>query len=176
MERICNTMLLEYSLLYYEGGVANAYFWDKDDDDFGCCVCVKKGNFYKISNLTYYFKDVEDEKDISAGGWSSINLFDVVFDGDKVTYKLMTTVVLEVNSSKTGTFEVMGNVTKKYEKTMDIPSKEVEMFHLVNICSLVEHKVSQIRQNDLNTTYLTKSHMAICGVRYEYKDQAKIEK
>jgi capping protein beta len=52
METICNKMLQEYSTLYYEGGVANAYFWDKEDDDnFSCCICVKKGIIYLVHLL-----------------------------------------------------------------------------------------------------------------------------
>jgi hypothetical protein len=69
-------------------------------------------------------KDVDAEKGISEGGWNSINLIDVIFDGDKVTYKLRSTVVIEVNSTKGGEFNCMGNVTRKYEKTRDVPKKE----------------------------------------------------
>ena len=72
----------------------------------------------------FFLQDVENEKDISDGSWSSINLFDVVFDDNKVTYKLMVTVVIGVKSTKTGEFECVGNLTKKYEKTMDVPDKE----------------------------------------------------
>ena len=38
-------MLDEYTKLYYEGGLANAYFWSKMGDDFSCCVVIKKGKF-----------------------------------------------------------------------------------------------------------------------------------
>jgi len=82
--------------LYYENdGTCNAYFWDKEDDDFSCCVVVKR--------------DV-NEGDSS---WNSINLFDVCFDSGEVTYKLMTTVFLELKDNTNGDFMIMGNSTKK---------------------------------------------------------------
>ena len=43
-------MLIEYEKLYYKGGLANSYFWNKDGDDFSCCVVIKKSNpFITIS-------------------------------------------------------------------------------------------------------------------------------
>jgi capping protein beta len=62
-EQIANEMLQEYKILYYGDAVANAYFWGKEDENFACCFLVKK--------------NVEEEKGVKAGAWSSVNLFDV---------------------------------------------------------------------------------------------------
>ena len=36
-------MLLEYVKLYFENdATCNAFFWDKEDENFSCCVAVKK--------------------------------------------------------------------------------------------------------------------------------------
>jgi len=58
-----------------------------------------------------YFWDKEDDEGDSS--WNSINLFDVCFDSGEVTYKLMTTVFLELKDNTNGDFMIMGNSTKK---------------------------------------------------------------
>ena len=74
-------------------------------------------------------------------------MFDVVFDDGEVTYKLMTTVFLEVKNTgkKTGDFMIMGNATKKKNVTKSVPEKEDEKFHLMNMCKMVETQETYVR-------------------------------
>ena len=84
---------------------------------------------------------------MSEGSWNSINLLEVSFDEDKVTFTLMTTIFIEVknNIKDGGNFMIMGNSTRKSEKTFDIPEKEEECFYLCKICSMIEEQESSIR-------------------------------
>ena len=59
---------------------------------------------------------------------------------------MMTSVVIEIQNSTEGrNFSVMGNMSKKHEKTLKMPKKDFEMFHMVNLCELVEERETDIR-------------------------------
>lgn len=110
-------MVQEYKHLYYGDAIANAYFWDKEDDNFACCFLIKK--------------TVAEEKGVRSGAWSSVNLFDVTFNGEhtEATFKLVTTVIIEVGvtTKKVGDFSIMGNVDKKTSQTIQLSTKNEEM-------------------------------------------------
>ena len=73
---------------------------------------------------------------------------------------MMTSIVIDMenkNNSNGTNFQVNGNITRRHEKTMDLPKKEMEMFHLVNICSLVEERESVLRSQYLGGIFLGKT-------------------
>ena len=76
--------------MYYEGGIANAYFWSRDEDteDYNCALLVKK--------------DISEMKGITNGSWNSNNQFDVKIEGDQVIFSLVTTIVLEIVCKEKG--------------------------------------------------------------------------
>lgn len=83
MEVTANLVFNEYRNLYYEGGISSCYFWDKDDGGFATAWLIRK--------------DVDKVKGIEKGSWSSINVVDVKNVGSKWTYKITSSVVLEMN-------------------------------------------------------------------------------
>ena len=52
---------------------------------------------------------------------------------------------------------IMGNTTKKSERTLSLPDREEEKFHLENICGMVEEAETFLRQANLDSIFLGKT-------------------
>ncbi|EGR29792.1 hypothetical protein IMG5_148740 [Ichthyophthirius multifiliis] len=156
LEEKANTLFQEYMKLYYQGGICNIYFWDKENGGFACAFLMKK--------------EVELAKGIKKGTWDSINVVDVKVDEQnkkKITYKCTGSVVLEMilNDDGAGDVNISGSLTKSkedvrlYDGNIDINS-----FHLENIGRIVEDLESVLRTH-LDTIYVGKTKENIFTTR-----------
>lgn len=143
LEQKANILFEEYRKLYYEGGTASLYMWDKEEGDFACAYLVKK--------------DVDNKRGVEKGTWDSINVIDVKVDKSKgkVTYKITTSIILDIKlkNNDCGDVAIAGTLTKQKEETRTLDQKFVDEFHLSNIGSMVEDMETWMRQ-ELDTIYL----------------------
>ncbi|CAD8169090.1 unnamed protein product [Paramecium octaurelia] len=157
LELKANAVFDEYRRLYYEGGLSSCYFWDKEDGGFATAWLIRK--------------NVEKTKGIEDGSWSSINVIDIKTDGkSKWTYKITTSVVLEMNiiqNQDVGKFNITGTLTKQKEESFEAPAgnKDLELFHIMKIGTLVEDVESYLRAQ-LDGVYFGKTKDIVFQTRF----------
>jgi capping protein beta len=166
LEEKAQILFSEYLKLYYEGGIVNTFFWDKEDGGFAGCVLIKK--------------ECEKIKGVTKGVWDSLNVFDVKQDNaggrNKQIYKITSTVVLEItmNTEQTGEVVLSGNLTKQREESYNHDDDSDET-HLARIGKLVEEVESSLRSN-LENVYFGKTKEIAFSTRFEegHKQNEKI--
>jgi len=105
---------------------------------------------------------VESNKEVDKGIWDSINFINVQFKKDgnriKVTYKLTTTIILQMFFKHTtcGEVDLSGSVTRQNEETYEIKSYLDNQFHIEKIGKMVEELESTLR-NQIEEVYFKKS-------------------
>lgn len=126
---------------YYQGGLSNIYFYDKDDGSFACAFVVKKCKeiiYYWVPIIIFYGIAVELKGDITQGTWDSINVVDVKTTDPskkKHTYKCTSSVVLEmeIKDQDAGSVNISGTLTKSvktviYEKNVGANNINIFIF------------------------------------------------
>ena len=138
IEITANDAFDTYRDLYYEGGLSSVYLWDLDDG-FAGVVLLKK--------------TIQASK--SENGWDSIHVFEALDRGRISTYKLTSTIILNITSesAQSGKIDLGGNLTRQIEQDMDV--KE-DNDHVCNIGRLVEEMEFKMR-NQLQEIYFGKT-------------------
>lgn len=157
IEEKAHILFLEYLKLYYEGGIVNTFFWDKEEGGLAGCILIKK--------------ECEKTKGVSKGVWDSLNVIDIKTDSvggkERQIYKITSTVVLELtlNNEQTGEVVLSGNLTKTKE---DIYNQEDDSdeTHLARIGKLVEEIETSLRSN-LEAVYFGKTKEIAFSTRFE---------
>ncbi|KAF8948446.1 hypothetical protein BGZ47_004835 [Haplosporangium gracile] len=158
LEIAANDAFDTYRELYFEGGVSSAYFWDLDDGAFAGVVLIKK---------------IGDGKGRTKGAWDSIHIFEVQEKARNAHYKLTSTVMLYMLSSKDelGDMNLSGSMTRQAEMdgTVDDPS-----MHIANIGRMIEDMETKMRHL-LKDVYFGKTKDTVNDLR-SIESLAKVRK
>lgn len=140
-----------YRDLYYEGsGLSSVYFWDSAEDEGA--NSLEEG----FAGVVLFKKETDDK----SGKWDSIHVFEIIPESATLaTYKLTTSVILDLRSSLSGqnSLSLSGSMTRQTEttQTLSLEGGTLEVAHLVNLGQLVEKAEYNIR-NLLQDVYFDK--------------------
>jgi len=131
VEIFSNEIFDIYRDLYFEGGVSSVYCWDLDDG-FASCILIKK------------VQDQSKKGQPMKGAWDSIHVVEVQDNKNKAHYKLISTVMLniETETGATGRVSLAGSLTRQDEK--DFPVSDANP-HVANIGRMVEEMEIKLR-------------------------------
>jgi capping protein beta len=150
MEIEMNELFDAYRELYYEGGTSSVYLWELAGG-FAGCFLIKK--------------NVENNEFVKTGTWDSIHVVECKEDstGKNATYKLTTTVMLNMNVDKSeiGNSNMSGSLTRQAEITS--PINEIKT-HFSNICKMIEDMEIDIRSN-IHELYILKTREIVNSIR-----------
>jgi len=121
-----------YRDLYYEGGVSSVYCWDFEGG-FALVILIKKT------------QDQSKKGQPMKGAWDSIHVLEVAEHKGQAEYKLISTVMLslETQTEQTGLVSLSGSMTRK--DTKQSPVNELNT-HIVNIGRMIEEMELKVRQ------------------------------
>ncbi|KAF9544517.1 hypothetical protein EC957_011913 [Mortierella hygrophila] len=158
LEIAANDAFDTYRELYFEGGVSSAYFWDLEDGAFAGVVLIKK---------------IGDGKGRAKGAWDSIHIFEAQEKARNAHYKLTSTVMLYMLSSKNelGDMNLSGSMTRQAEMDgiVDDPS-----MHIANIGRMIEDMETKMRHL-LKDVYFGKTKDTVNDLR-SIESLAKVRK
>eukprot|EP00002_Diphylleia_rotans_P029055 TRINITY_DN5887_c0_g1_i1.p1 TRINITY_DN5887_c0_g1~~TRINITY_DN5887_c0_g1_i1.p1 ORF type:complete len:275 (+),score=73.61 TRINITY_DN5887_c0_g1_i1:76-900(+) len=149
LEIVANDMFSSYMTQYYDDGLSSAYFWDLDGG-FACCILFKKiGDQARKASVK--------------GSWDSIHVMEVRPSNKRATYKLTTTVMLNMATATVaaGHVGLSGSLTR--QETRDLPVEGFDT-HLVNMGHMVEDMESRLR-NTLEEVYFSKTKNIVDDIR-----------
>lgn len=146
-----------YRELYYEGsGVSSVYLWDsgedegeeEDDDDSNDQNSIEQG----FAGVVLIKKESED----GLGKWDSTNVFEVIPNSkSSYTYKVTTSVTLDLQSIGDAAMYLSGSLTRQSETAQTISidgASSAETGHLINLGTLIEQAEYNVR-NSLQEVY-----------------------
>eukprot|EP00049_Salpingoeca_infusionum_P017450 m.353011 g.353011 ORF g.353011 m.353011 type:complete len:277 (-) comp16664_c0_seq1:212-1042(-) len=149
LEIAANQAFQVYTELYFEGGVSSVYLWDLDQG-FAGVVLIKK---------------VGDGSKKIKGCWDSIHVFEVqeAAKGQNATYKLTSTVMLWLETTKegSGVMQLGGSLTRQKEQTFTLTDSTP---HIANIGTMIEELENRMRSS-LNEIYFGKTHNIVNDLR-----------
>ena len=151
MEIEANSLFDTYRELYYEGGVSSVYLFDLDvGTGFAGAFLIKK----MVS---------DGDKFVNKGSWDSIHIVEVQEQGSKATYKLTTTVMLDmgIDNADVGNTNLAGSLTRQSEVTKSVSDTDT---HIVNMGRLIEDMEIDMR-NNMNELYILKTREVISSIR-----------
>jgi len=150
MEIEFNELFDAYRELYFEGGSSSVYLWDLENG-FAGCFLVKK--------------NVENDRYVKSGSWDSIHVVEATESDNKTraTYKLTTTVMLNMNVDKADVGETnwCGTVTRQSELNAALNETKT---HIFNIGRMIEDLETDMRTN-LNELYIMKTREIVNSIR-----------
>jgi capping protein beta len=149
LEVEANAAFEQYREMYFEGGVSSVYFWD-NDVGFAGVILIKKAGEGNNKNIK--------------GCWDSIHVIEVQerSTSTKVHYKLTSTVMLWLQTNKTGSG--MMNLGGSLMRQKEQDASTSDSTHIANIGRMVEEMENQIRQS-LNTIYFDKTKSILNSLR-----------
>jgi len=115
--------------------------------------------------------DVESKKEVDKGIWDSINFMNVQFRNEgnkiKVTYKLTTTIILQMSFKHNvcGVVDLSGSITRQNEETCEIKSYLDQQAHIEKIGKMIEDLESILRAQ-IEEIYFKKSQEVIDTCRF----------
>ncbi|KAK3804925.1 MAG: F-actin-capping protein subunit beta [Benniella sp.] len=149
LELAANEAFDTYRELYFEGGVSSVYLWDLDPGlGFAGVVLIKK---------------VGDSSRRMKGAWDSVHVFEVIEKNRNATYRLTSTVMLYMVTSKPELdhMNLSGSMTRQAEQEyiVDDPS-----MHVANIGRMVEDMEIKLRHL-LKDVYFGKTKDTVNNLR-----------
>jgi len=144
IETHANDLFQSYADQYYEGGIANAYFWDTEDE--------AEQNF---AGAVMFKKDGSGLRGVDKGIWDSIHVVDVKVGSDKKTakYELTATIILSM-ATEGGGLDLSGSVQRQTSK--ECKFDETYNSHLVNIGNMIQDMENSLRDK-LQSVYFDKA-------------------
>eukprot|EP01103_Thecamoeba_quadrilineata_P013037 TRINITY_DN3501_c0_g1_i1.p1 TRINITY_DN3501_c0_g1~~TRINITY_DN3501_c0_g1_i1.p1 ORF type:complete len:283 (+),score=49.50 TRINITY_DN3501_c0_g1_i1:41-850(+) len=142
MEVQANEVFDVYRGLYYEGGVASVYCWD-GPAGLAAAILIKKT------------QDQSKSGQPMKGVWDSIHVIEVEERGKVGLYKLVSTVILslETRNQATGRVSLAGNLTRQEER--ELPVDEYND-HVINFGRMIEDMEFKLRST-IETIYFGKT-------------------
>jgi len=121
-----------YRDLYYEGGVSSVYCWDFEGG-FAMVVLIKKT------------QDQSKKGQPMKGTWDSIHVLEVAEGKSSSDYKLISTVMLslETQTDQTGLVSLAGSLTRRDQKQCPVNDANT---HITNIGRMIEEMELKVRQ------------------------------
>ncbi|ELU08402.1 hypothetical protein CAPTEDRAFT_181882 [Capitella teleta] len=157
LEVQANQAFDQYREMYFEGGISSVYLWDLDHGFAGVILIKKAG---------------DGSKKIK-GCWDSIHVIEVQEKARASHYKLTSTVMLWLQTTKSGsgTMNLGGSLTR--QSSTDRPTPEMQS-HIVNIGQLIEEMENMMRST-LNEIYFGKTRDVVNDLRMlmSQSDQSK---
>lgn len=147
LEIDANNAFDTYRDMYFEGGVSSVYLWDLADG-FAGVILIKK---------------VGDGSKKIKGSWDAIHVVEVTEKGSQSTYKLTSTVMLWLQTSKSGSgiMNLGGSMTRQAEQTVTVNDANP---HIANIGHMVEDMEISMRST-LNEIYFGKTKDIVNDLR-----------
>ncbi|ODV64706.1 F-actin capping protein, beta subunit [Hyphopichia burtonii NRRL Y-1933] len=141
-----------YRDLYYDGaGASSVYLWDTAEEETEEEDSLSAG----FAGVVLFKKETED----NSGKWDSIHVFEVIPEGTtSATYKLTSSVILDLQNSSKGSLSLSGNLTRQIESSQHLSldgGVNLETAHLINLGTLIEKSESNVR-NLLQEVYFDK--------------------
>lgn len=160
LEIEANAAFEQYREMYFEGGVSSVYFWD-NDIGFAGVILIKKAGEGNSKNIK--------------GCWDSIHVIEVQerSTSTKVHYKLTSTVMLWLQTNKTGSG--MMNLGGSLMRQKEQDGSTSDSTHIANIGRMVEEMENQIRQS-LNTIYFDKTKSILNSLRSPVDGDEKVKR
>ncbi|KAH3665749.1 hypothetical protein OGAPHI_003937 [Ogataea philodendri] len=156
LETFANKSFDIYRELYYEGGISSVYFWDSEDDD------VDASGKIGFAGVVLLKKTVDSNNPKDGGSWDSIHVIEIIpGSGDKATYKVTSTVILDISNSDSLDIYLSGNLTRQTSKELEYKDSAS---HVSNVGSLVEDIESRLR-NLLQEVYFGKTKDILGDIR-----------
>lgn len=145
LEVVANDLFQEYANQYFEGGLANAYFWDgESDDSFGACVLIQK--------------DGSGIRGCEKGVWDSIHMVEVNIRKDGTAdYRLISTIILSIEMKK-GKANNELDLSGYMQRETSANGLPVNNFtkHVVNIGNLLQKQENSMTEQ-LQSVYFDKA-------------------
>ena len=154
IEQRANLVFDTYRALYYEGGCSSVYVWDLETDDgaFAACFVIKK-------------EIIEPQRRVSDGTWDSIHVIEVKpLAGGKAAYKVVTTIILQMRTSKGNAGDVLlsGSFTRQAkDKVLEVAGDDD---HVINMGKIIEEIEISVR-GEIEGLYLMKTREIVNNVR-----------
>jgi capping protein beta len=147
LEIEANTAFDTYREMYFEGGVSSVYLWDLDHG-FAGVILIKK---------------VGDGSKKIKGCWDAIHVVEVTEKGGQASYKLTSTVMLWLQTSKPGSglMNLGGSLTRQIEQASPVNDANP---HIANIGHMVEDMEISMR-SALNEIYFGKTKDIVNDLR-----------
>ncbi|VEU21356.1 DEKNAAC102737 [Brettanomyces naardenensis] len=156
LELFANDSFDIYRDLYYAGGVSSVYLWDTEEED------VDKSGKVGFDGVVLLKKKIEPSSLGNAGFWDSIHVFEVQPRGNgSATYKITSTVILDLTSSADIDMYLSGNLTRQTVKERNYTDASS---HVANIGSITEDIESNLR-NMLQEVYFGKTKDIVGDLR-----------
>lgn len=156
LEEFANDSFDIYRDLYFEGGESSVYFWDTDDED------VNKTGKVGFDGVVLLKKKITEKNGTSGGCWDSIHVFEVIPKSAGIaTYKITSTVILDLTNSGDPDMYLSGNLTRQTEKDRKYVDASS---HVSNVGSLIEDTESNLR-NMLQEVYFGKTKDIVGDLR-----------
>ncbi|EGF82368.1 hypothetical protein BATDEDRAFT_15823 [Batrachochytrium dendrobatidis JAM81] len=132
LETAANDAFDTYRDLYFGGGASSVYLWDLEDG-FAGVVLIKK--------------TIDDRSE--SGSWDSIHVLEVTEKAKAARYRITSTVMLQIISTKTEktpAVDLSGSITRLTEQELPV---DTYIGHIANIGRLVEDMEFKMRDNIL---------------------------
>lgn len=138
-----------YRDLYYEGtGISSVYFWDTTEEEE---ETLEDG----FAGVVLFKKETDD----GSGKWDSIHVFEVIPEGaGSATYKVTSSVILDLQNKKSSSLSLSGNLTRQLESSQSLSvssAVNLETAHLINLGTMIEKSEYNLR-NLLQDVYFDK--------------------
>ena len=136
LEQKANNLFAQYVHLYYDYAVSSVYLIDTDGKGFNGCFLVNK--------------KLNDAKEIKEAVWDAIHVVTCEVSGSKVTYTVISTVLISVHASteNLGKMTIAGSCSKtsKSEVTGSAEfTSDPDQFHLRQIGQIIETNEDALR-------------------------------
>jgi capping protein beta len=143
-----NELFQQYADQYYEGGIANAYFWDTSDEG-------DSSTSQNFAGAIMFKKDGSGLRGVDKGVWDSIHVVDVKVgsSGKTATYELTTTIILSM-ATEGGGLDLSGSIQR--QTTKELKFDQSYNSHLVNIGNLIQDMENSLRDK-LQSVYFDKA-------------------
>ena len=134
---------------YGNNCISSCYFSQEDESvyDFACFILVKK--------------EAKGERGVESGVWDATHAVSIVDNGSTVTYKLITTILLNM-SMKVDKTNLSGTVQKIAEVTH--PKTNDDGVHVVHIGELIQEVENEL-VDKLNVVYFGKTKEITANLR-----------
>lgn len=133
LEIAANEAFDTYREMYFEGGTSSVYMWELETG-FAAVILVKK---------------VSDSSNRMKGAWDSIHVLEIQESKKSAHYKLTSTVMLYMLTSKpqTGEVNLSGSMTRQVEQNLPLEAgASSSSSHICNIGQMVEDMEIKMRQ------------------------------
>lgn len=146
LEIEANAVFQIYTQLYYDNALCSVYFWEVNEDSFAACVLIKK--------------DDSGNGGTEKGIWDSLHVIEVTPSDKTATYKLTTTIILQLKTQDG--LELSGQIQRQ-TKLENAPLDKTRT-HVTNMGNMIQTMENKLR-DDLQSIYFDKAREVTSALR-----------